>query len=448
MWAARYGATLVVTLPLLPAFLDRPYEPSPYRPVSHRFWNEVYLDPTRTPEFRRSKSLRHRVQGRRFRERVARLERRESVDFRSVARLKRGVVEQMLDEFVRAPLSRRRAFRRFLETTPGVDDYARFRASGESDPARGAAYHRFAQWLVDEQLRQVERRLRRRGVILGLDLPLGTHPRGFDVQREARSYASGIRIGSPPDPGVPRGQDWNIPSFDPDRLRNSGYRPFADALRHQFEVAGLLRIDHVLGFHRLFWIPAGAAPRAGAYVRFPARDLYAVLLAEAARANAIVVGEDLGTVPPGLRSELRRRGLLALYVAELEWDGPGRPRAIPRECTASLNTHDHLPFAGYWVERVRAGRPPALGDGFPPTNVPASEAFRLATERLARSPARFVVVNTEDLWGETRPQNVPGERGANFTRRFRIDLATLRRNPRVAELLSTLDALRRRRYVG
>ncbi|NNN18195.1 MAG: hypothetical protein HKL79_07535, partial [Thermoplasmata archaeon] len=446
-WAARHGASVLATLPLLPAFLDRPYEPSPYRPVSHRFWNEVYLDPTETPEFRRSAFLQRLVRTGRFRRRIASLERRDYVDFRSVARIKRRIVEKMIEEFPRAPGPRQRAFHRFVERTPGLAEYARHRASFEPEPAAGEVYHQFVQWLFDEQLRGVAARLRRRGVVLGLDLPVGTHPRGFDARQDAALYARSVSIGSPPDPGVPRGQDWSLAPLDPERLRRVGYRPITDALRHEFSVAGLVRIDHILGFHRLFWIPAGRPPRDGAYVRSATDELYQVVLAEATRAHAMVVGEDLGTVPPEVRPELRRRGILAMYIAELEWDGPGPARPIPAACVASLNTHDHLPFAGYWAERARVDRPASVGLGFPATSTPMGDAFRTATFRLARSPARLLLVNLEDLGGEERPQNLPGRTGQNFSRRFRLTLATLRRDRRAAKLLSTIDALRRTRYV-
>jgi 4-alpha-glucanotransferase len=445
-WAAGLGATTVATLPLLPAWLDRPLEPSPYRPVSRRFWNELYLDPRSTPEFRRSRYLRRWTRSTVFRRRVATLEREPFVDFRSVARLKRTVVERMLREFARAPASRRRAYRRFVRRTEGLVEYARFRAHAESGGSRSEEYHRFAQWLTDEQLRGVARRLRRRGVRLALDLPLGAHPRGFDAEAEAELCARAVHVGSPPDPGVPGGQDWNFAPWIPERLRDVGYRPFADALRHQFSVAGILRVDHALGLHRLFWIPAGARPRDGAYVRSRAPELYDVLVAEASRAGAEVVGEDLGTVPPELRPALRRRGLLSVYVAELEWDGPGRPRAIPRGSVASLNTHDHLPFAGYWAARAGRTSFASVRAGFPPPSTPAAEAVRIATERLARSPARLLLVNLEDLWGETRTQNVPGMPGRQFARRCARTLESLRRDRASAEWLCTLDALRRRGY--
>ncbi len=449
-WAGSRGATVLSTLPLLPAFLDRPFDPSPYRPVSRRFWNELYLDPRRTPEFRRSARARRWVRSPSFGRRVAALERRTYVDFRAVARLKRSVLERMLRDFDRAPRSRREAFRRFVRRTDGVDGYARYRASFEPDPRWGERYHLFVQWLTGEQVAGVARRLRRRGVELYLDLPLGVHPLGYDAAEDPSLFASSVTLGSPPDPGVPGGQDWGFQPWRPGALRAEGFRPWSETLAHHLSVARLLRIDHALGLHRLFWIPTGRVPGQGVYVRSPARDLYAILRAEAFRAGASIVGEDLGTVPPGLRSSLRRNGFLRLFVAQLEWAGSGPRRRIPFDSVASLNTHDHVPFADFWRSRA-----PGTNDGFhtPRTarsaggTPDAMSAFRHATLRLARSPARIFLVNLEDLWGETRPQNTPGRSGPTmFSRRWSRTLPALRRDPRARELLCAIDALRRRRY--
>lgn len=445
LWAARFGASVIATLPLLPAFLSRPYEPSPYRPVSRQFWNEVYLDPSSTPEFRCSPRAQALVRSAAFRRRVARLERRRHVDFRAVARLKRSVVELLLREFARAPAHRQRSFRRFVDRADGLAEYARFRASGEPRQAHAEEYHRFVQWLVTAQLEGVVRRLRRRGVELALDLPIGIHPDGFDPFRDRELYVRGVSVGSPPDPGVPQGQNWHFPPWDPHRLARAAYRPFADALAHQLGVAGWLRIDHALGLHRLYWVPDGSPPRLGAYVRYPAPALYAVVLAQAARAGATIVGEDLGTVPPELRPRLRRHGLLAMYVAQSEWSRPGRPRPIPAACVVSLNTHDHPPFAAFWARQRAAGSSWPF-PGAPAASASTGAAFRWATAWLARSPARLLLVNLEDLWGETRPQNVPGRIGPDFSRRCRRDLATLGTDAAAAELLSTLAALRPGRY--
>ena len=448
-WAASLGASVLATLPLLPAFLDRPFEPSPYRPVSRQFWNEVYLDPRRTPEFARSSAAQRYVRSTAFRRRVAGLERRPYVDFRAVAKLRREVIERMLRSFDRAPSARRTAFRRFTQRTAGIREYARFRASFERDRPQAVRYHLFVQWLVDEQLLAVAARLRALGIDLYFDLPLGVDPRGFDAQRHAALLARSMSTGSPPDPGVPGGQDWGFAPWHPRRLRDSGYRPWIDALAHHFGVARILRIDHALGLHRLFWIPRGAPPANGAYVRFPAEPLYATLVAEAARAGAEVVGEDLGTVPPELRPALRRNGLLRIFVAQLEWDGPGSMSLPPADCVASLNTHDHPPFATYWKDRTvrRTGAPDRTGRF--PSGERAPEAFRRATDLLARSAASLFLINLEDLWGERQAQNVPGRSGTRlFSRRFRDDLGALRRSRRWSELLSSVDSLRRRRRSG
>jgi 4-alpha-glucanotransferase len=446
-WAARHGATVLSTLPLLPAFLDDPLEPSPYRAVSRSFRNELFLDPTATPEFRRSRVLRRRIRTTRFRRRVARLERRPHVDFRAVARLKREVVEQLLREFARAPPARRRAYRRFLARTPDIDAYARFRAEREPKRRDAEEYHRFVQWLTAEQLEHVVARLRRRGIVLALDLPIGTHPDGFDASRDRAILAPEVQVGSPPDPGVPAGQNWGMAPYVPEALRRVGYAPLVRSLQHELSVSRILRIDHVLGVHRLFWIPAGQPARRGAYVRYPVQELYAVVLSEASRVGATIIGEDLGTVPPEVRPEMRRRGLLGMYVAELEWDGPGRPRLIPRASAAMLNTHDHLPFAGYWARRPRS-RVAARGRerGFPSGSTPVREALQLSLERLARSRATLLIVNLEDAWGETQPQNVPGTQGANFSRRFRRTIEAFTHDSALNQWISTIDALRRGRY--
>ena len=448
-WASSVGASVLATLPLLATFLDRPFEPSPYRPVSRRFWNELYLDPRRTPEFRRSRAAQRLVRSPSFRRRVVALERRPYVDFRAAALLKRAVLERMLRSFDRAPSARRTAFRRHVARTAGLWEYARFRASLERGRPRATRYHLFVQWLVDEQLRQVVSHLRDRGVDLYFDLPLGVDPRGFDARRDAELFVPSISTGSPPDPGVPLGQDWGFAPWHPGRLRDSGYRPWIEALAHHFKTARIVRIDHALGLHRLFWIPRGDPPSRGAYVRFPTEELYATLVAEAARAGAEVVGEDLGTVPPELRPALRRNGLLRTFVAQLEWDGPRGVHAPPDDCVASLNTHDHPPFAAYWQHhRAHHAEGPSRPGRFRPEER-EPEAFRRATQLLAQSTARLFLLNLEDLWAERRAQNVPGHSGNRmFSQRFRFDLAALQRNPRWGELLSSVDTLRRRRRRG
>jgi 4-alpha-glucanotransferase len=437
-WAGRLGAGWVGTLPLLSSFLGRPFEPSPYRPVSRRFWNELYLDPTRSGPSARTSSP----------EPV-----REYLDLRAVAAARRERLAARARAFGRRGGAARDRLRRWLAEDPERSAYARFRARGAAGTARRSElfrYHAYAQWRMSGELHAIAREAGRLGVGLYLDLPVGIHPDGFDAASAEDAYVPGVEMGSPPDPGYPEGQRWGIPPPHPERMRAGGYRALRGALRAHFEVARALRLDHVMGLHRLFWVPDGFAPRDGGYVRYAAEEQYAVVLLEASRAGAVVVGEDLGTVPPEVRPALARRGLLRSYVAQLEWDSPrgGRPAPIPSNALASLNNHDMLPFAAYWEDR--AGRPAARSASsariWGPHGAPAREALGRALERLGESSAPIVLVSLEDLWGEKVPQNTPGsprpER--NFRRRARMSIEALSEDPDIARLLTRLDAARRR----
>jgi 4-alpha-glucanotransferase len=463
-WAGERGASFVGTLPLTATFPDG--DPSPYLPVSRRFWNEAFADPTVAPEYRRSREVRALVRKERFQRDLARLRRRATVDFLGVTRLKRPVFGAMLRHLESTRSARRARFRRFVNRTPELDRYAQFRAARESRRAgsrnapepvavrsrqrRGAEYHRYVQWLVQDQLRSLAREGRRYGVRLYLDLPVGVHPNGFDASDDSGVFVHGAEIGSPPDPGTPDGQQWGMPPPHPERLREAAYRTFRATVRAQLEVAGALRVDHVMGFHRLFWVPAGFSARDGVYVRYRPEEYNAVLLIEAFRAGAVLVGEDLGTVPPEVRRDLRAHGVLRSFVAQLEWDRPGpggRYAPPPSDALASLNNHDMLPFAAFW--RARRRRNEAKGSGpsvWPPATMSPRRAHRAAAVRLARSPARIVLVGLEDLEGGARRQNVPGYAGRgrrNFVGRMRTEWTEFSSDPEVLATLAEVDAARR-----
>ncbi len=470
-WAGHRGASLVGALPMLSSFLDHPYDPSPYRPVSRRFWNEVYADPTVEPEFHHSRRVRTLVHSPSFRKDVARLERRTVIDFRAVARLRRRVFTQMARDLEASPSRRRASFHRFAARATALDRYARFRARAERPSREGeyarsgdqsadgrasspthALYHRYVQWVAHRQLRRVVAEGQGLGVELYLDLPIGVHPAGFDVFEDPEAYVPGAEIGSPPDPGAPDGQQWGLPPPHPVRIREQAYRSYRAALRAHLAMGRYLRIDHVMGFHRLFWVPAGFSARDGAYVRYHSEEFYAILLIEASRAHAALIGEDLGTVPPEVRTALRTHGLLRSFVAQLEWDAPGpegRFRRVPRDSLASMNTHDMLPFAAYWKDRRERTRDATADQEKGPWLAPsasAREAYRNALVALADSPARIVLVNVEDLEGSTVPQNVPGYAGRrrrNFARRMRTEWGDFEKDPPTLETLRRVDSLRR-----
>lgn len=418
-WAGRQGARWIGTLPLLPTFLDRPFDPSPYAPVSRLFWSEFWVDLTRVPEWKRSASARRSSPG---------SPRRRWVDYRGLMRAKRRALEAMSRTMLSGGGARLRHFRRFLHENPRVEEYARFRAAQEGKDS--ALYHAYAQWQAQEQMDTLVRTARESGVWLALDLPLGVHPSGYDAWKYRDLFAQGISVGAPPDPFFTRGQNWGFAPLHPERIRREKYRYFTECIRHQMRAAGLLRIDHVMGLRRLFWIPSGFPAAEGVYVRYPAEEMAEVLCRESRRHRCEVVGEDLGTVPPEVRSMMRRKGLRRMFVFQFEFHS-GRKPSFPDpspDSVAFLNTHDMAPF-----EKFRR----SLKKG-----PPVDEALAA----LAAGPAKILMVSLEDLWSERVPQNRPGMGPGrrNWSRRARFPLERFVRMPRVLETLREIDDLRKR----
>ncbi len=368
-WAREQGASLVGTLPLLAAFLDEPCDPSPYTPVSRQFWNEFYLHVPSIPELEHSPGAKSLLESSEYREAMAPLRSAEVVDYKRQMALKRRVLEELAKTLLAEPCRRQEDFWRYVHEHPSLDAYARFRAVGErlrqlwkvwpqrlrdgrigaadfDEPAR--VYHLYVQWLADQQLRTLAEKSDGRG--LYLDLPLGVHPGGFDVWQAPEAFAQDVAGGAPPDRFFTKGQDWGFAPLHPEAIRRRGYASFIACVRHHLRHAGVLRIDHVMGLHRLYWVPKGFPASQGAYVAYHAEEFYAILNIESRRHGAAIVGEDLGTVPDQVRTSMSRHGYAGMYVAQFELD-PDPARAIhstPATSLASLNTHDMRPFAGIW----------------------------------------------------------------------------------------------------
>jgi 4-alpha-glucanotransferase len=330
-------------------------------------------------------------------------------------------------------------------------------------------------------MEELARRSARAGVRLYFDLPLGVDPDGYDVWREREVFALGAAAGAPPDAFFRGGQDWGFPPLHPDRVRHNGYRYVIASLRHALRHAGYLRIDHVMSLHRLYWVPRGLDARHGVYVRYRPQELYAILALESMKAGAVIVGEDLGTVPDVVRRSMHRHGLYRSYVLEME-TRPDPKRAIspaPRDSLASLNTHDLPTFAAFWKgididdrvargwldseERRRAhaerrrvrqamvrylssqGWLRSSRDG--KVDPDARNALRACLSYLAAGDARMMLVNLEDLWLEERPQNLPGttDEHPNWRRPARYPFERFRQMQQVTSTLRHIDTLRRRR---
>jgi 4-alpha-glucanotransferase len=285
-----------------------------------------------------------------------------------------------------------------------------------------ARFHVWLQWQVDRQLAAVGRQ-----VTLIHDLAIGVDPGGADAWLWPDVVAGGVHVGAPPDLFNTQGQDWGIAPFDPWRLRAAAYKPFAETVRACMRGAGGLRIDHVMGLSRLYWIPPGASPRDGAYVRYPSRGLFDVLARESVRAGAFVVGEDLGTVEPAMREQMAARDVLSY---RLLWFEGAPPREWPSRALAAVTTHDLPTVAGVWTgadlrDQQRAGTAPdaernaelrsrlARVAGLA-EDAGVETAVIGAYRALAAAPSAVLIATLEDaLAVEARP-NMPGTTPAQW----------------------------------
>lgn len=492
-WVHDQGGSVVGTLPMLAAFLDEPCEPSPYAPVSRLAWNELYLDVTALPEFSASADARAAMA--RFGPDIERLEAAERVDYRTIYGLKRQVLEACAHQLFTRASGRRAAFEAFVRSRPELDQYARFRAVHERlrqpwsqwpdalrngtvtdedyDPERHR-FHLYCQWAIHEQLDRLSHEARGGGSGLYLDLPVGVHGEGFDVWRHRDLYARALATGAPPDALFDGGQNWAFPPFHPQAIRRDGYRHVSDILRNHLRYAGVLRIDHVMGLHRLYTIPQGASAKQGVYVRYEPAEWYALLSLESHRAGTLLLGENLGTVPDEVTRSMQEHGVHGMHVVQYA-TRPDEPKnALPPAESgeiASINTHDMPPFASFWngidIEQRRSygwiddqGRLGELTERarlrdalreFLSTEValepdaPPSEVLEGTLVHLGRGDAHLVLVTLEDLWGETRAHNVPGtwNEHPNWQHRNRYPFETWQRLPEVTGPLARLDAARR-----
>jgi 4-alpha-glucanotransferase len=487
------------------------------------FWNEFYLDILTTPEFSSCQSAQKVARSASFQRQLNHFRRSSLIDYRAEMAARRKVLEKLARFFFETDSPRRKQLLRFLRERPQVEDYAQFRATcdytnlpwqkwpqhmrdgnlGTGDYSEVTkSYHLYTQWLAHEQITALTKRCRARGVQFYLDLPLGVHPAGYDLWRQRDAFATGANVGAPPDAFFSKGQDWGFTPLHPQRLREQGYRYLREVLAFQMRHTGMLRLDHVMSLHRLYWIPQGHSARAGAYISYPAEELYAILSLESHRHKTILVGENLGTVPEEVNEAMSRHGLRQMYV--VQFAQRPNPRAAlakpPPRSVASLNTHDMPTFAAHWrgmdiddraklglltkaeVKEEHAHRAalhgalakflegwlkkikncnsrgnealtiPNTGDTVRDLSLVTSaaakkgknpsEILRACLSWLRVSPAQLVLVNLEDLWEEKEPQNVPGtstER-PNWRRKARLSIEEILRNAEFRNVLRSLGS--------
>ena len=501
-WSCRtFGTGFVQVNPLHSGMPGELADPSPYRPSSRYVPDPVHLRVEHVPEYAylpaEARAEADDLRARAGRLRAAVLD-GGPVDRTAVHTLKHRALE-LVGQVPLGP-GRHAAYVDFLGGAgTALEDHATWCAlaevhgpdwrrwpAGLREPRSAATararrdlldrvdLHSRLAWYVDEQLAAAQSAARAAGMPVGIvhDLAVGVHPSGSDAWAQQEYLANGVSLGAPPDAFTPHGQDWALPPWRPDRLAAAGYAPYRRLLRSLFRHAGGLRIDHVAGLFRLWWIPSGREPDDGVYVHYDSEAVLAVLALEAHRAGALVIGEDLGTVAPSVRGTLRDRGVLGTSVLWFERAAHGAaagtsgdraplPPPLPPErwrpdCLATLTTHDLPPTAARltgddvalrhrlglltgpldeergaaaaetaeWLETLArlgllheeegGGEAPAVGR-HPPLAV--AETFRYAGEEeriralyrfLLRTPARLVGVWLPDAVGDRRPQNVPG----------------------------------------
>ena len=461
-WAGMgHGAGFVLVNPLHAAEPVAPLEPSPYLPSTRRFVNPLYLRVEAIEEYAYLDDA-ARLEVEHLHAGIASLNEADTVD-RDAAWTAKDAALRLVHQVRRSP-GRDIAHRAFVEQQgQGLLDFATWSVlctlhgpdwrewpvdlqNPRSDAVAALRrthsdevdYFCWLQWVLDEQLRAVQDEARDSGMPIGLmqDLAVGVHPDGADAWGLADVLAQGINVGAPPDAFNQQGQNWSQPPWRPDRLAETGYAAYRDLLRTVMRHAGGLRVDHIIGLFRLWWIPQGRPPTEGTYVRYDHEALVGILALEAVRAGAVLVGEDLGTVEPWVRDYLRDRGILGTSVLWFEYDDAGRPLHPEhwRElCLATVTTHDLPPTAGYlagdhvrlrdrlgllardveeemaldtaerqaWLDVLRDRGLLEPGAGVPAT---VEALHRL----LMFSPARLIGVSLADMVGDRRTQNQPG----------------------------------------
>ena len=430
-WSAGLGTGMMLVNPLGPPAPVVPQGASPYYPTTRRFRNPLYLCIDEVPGAERlgPELARLAAQARSLND-LPQLDRDRVFHLKQQALRAiwgQGVADGQFMAFRREQEVSLERFATFcvLAENLGPDwrkwpeEYrrpdhaavARFAAEHASD----VGYHAWLQWLLDRQLAEASR-----VIPLLQDLPIGMDPGGADAWEWQDLLANEIVVGAPPDAFNAAGQDWQLPPFAPARLRAAAYEPFVQTIRAALRHAGGLRIDHVMGLFRLWWIPNGQHPQKGWYVRYPADDLLGIVALESHRAGAFIVGEDLGTVEPGVRERLALRRVLSCRLLLFE-DRP--PAEYPELSMASVTTHDLPTIAGLWSGADEAAQR-AMGltvgnemcqlrDHFRRNlgvegDAPVAEVIEAAYRRLAQSPSRILSATLEDAQAMPQRPNMPG----------------------------------------
>ena len=493
--AGDAGASLVGINPLHAAHRTDPEAASPYAPTSRRFLNWLAIDVEAVPEANDPDVRSYFVS---IADDLRALRQKHFVDYSGVAMVKApalklcfaGLSGERTEAFTSYVTAGGDALRHFAIHEALVARYGRdnatwpqelranepaaIKAFARSEP-RAIDFSMYLQWLAADQLDAVAAVAKQHRIGLYRDLAVGVESGGAEAWGTA-DYISSASVGAPPDLLNTAGQDWGLPPLSPATLARDAYAGFAALLADNMRDAGALRIDHAMSLMRLFWIPHGGKAGDGAYVTYPFDDLLAIVARESVLAKCVVIGEDLGTVPPGFRDKMSANNILSYRILLFERDGAGAflpPGAYPELALATTGTHDLPPLAA-WLEsddialhqrlslidaetarQTRIAREGGVAElkralhenGDLVSETSDTESVVLAAYRyLARSPARIVMLQIEDAFGERSPVNIPGtdREYPNWRRKLRDDLETIASDGRLERFAQTLRELRPR----
>jgi 4-alpha-glucanotransferase len=527
-WTGRQlGAAVIGLNPLHALKNTKPYHISPYSPSSRLFVNDLYIDIEQVPEYHAA-AVKARLEEPSFRARIEAVRQDPIVEHDAVMAIKREVLELCYRTFLqehfegdepelRPKTERGWIFHRFVESEgESLISFALFQALEESRQAEQGVsatwadwpepyrtptseavaefrrsrmervrWFQYLQWLAADQLLGLAKKTREAGMPIGFyhDLALGSDRYGADGWRSQDVLALDADCGAPPDAFAPEGQNWGFPPLDPLRLRASGYRYVIELLQKNLRFGGAIRLDHVMALFRLFWIPRGLPASKGTYVHYRDEELLAILALESVRANALVIGEDLGTVPDWVRDRLEATGVLSYRVLYFERTDSGAwkpPAHYPAQALAVVTTHDLATLSGYWEgidietrsglglfasEQARSAMwstrqqekagilaalksegllPPDVSDD--PAQVPTmtAELVEAVHHYLARSPAWIVLANIEDIIGARAQANLPGtlDQHPNWCQKLDSTVEGLTQDPRFERFAALLRAIR------
>lgn len=515
--SAKQGVSAIGLNPLHPLYQNNPAHCSPYSPTSRCFLNTMYIDVTSVPNYSSCKSAQKRIKTKTFKDALAKAKQSELIDYVTVAELKYSVLELLFEHFVKsgseklhaefekfknekgAALTRHATFEALYEHFRQQDFYAfgwskwpvEYQVPNSPEVIKFAKenasrinYFSYLQWLAHRQLTAVAKTASDSHMPVGLylDLAVGCDGSGVDVWSDKDVYVAGASVGAPPDLLNTLGQDWGLTPINPVALQKQGYQPLVQALRSNMQYAGALRIDHILGLMRQYWVAPGMKANEGIFITFPLEDILRIIALESRREQCVVIGEDLGTVPEGFGDIMHAAGLLSYKVLYFEsWESGlfKRPEMYPELSMVTVSTHDLPTLAGWWTGRDlewrqnlnlypndemgpqdrqnriqdRANLIAALEDlqvidsSNAPSQSPATmnRELTLAVQKfLANAPSRIQLIPLEDALEIREQVNIPGtiDEHPNWRQKLPVAIEELCSTESVVQIAEAMQKLR------